>query len=302
MIKIYKQKINYHNLNGDFGKGTLWKLNPNTNRYFNDFGSFLAADYVEKNPDIFDDYTKQYILSEAKNKYPLGTKYKSLNTGMTFEIDKNTQLVWNELNKKSISDVNGGCLYYDGVWAEKVKHIDPSIKIGDKIYRIYPSGKKVLGIASAYVNYKYLIETDIKDFPVTHFWSLERYDDEGGVSKNSGYGLGSFMYEKAEPVMTTEDGKDVYKGGFYYFLDKSYNIHFVPIVTIKKDDDGTKRFASKEKAIEYVKLYKPKYSEDQINKAIESLFHTKLKEDNSVFGEVLKIGYRDAFFKHLNNE
>jgi len=77
----------------------------------------------------------------------------------------------------------------------EVIKLDPSIKVGNKIYRIWPSGKKTLGLACGYTNTFDYMNTKLE---VTHFWSLETYNKEGGVTTNNGFGLGNYAYEKVE--------------------------------------------------------------------------------------------------------
>lgn len=50
-MKTYKQKIKYHNLQGDFSKGTTWE--ERSMAYWNS-NVYLPKDFVEKNPDIFE--------------------------------------------------------------------------------------------------------------------------------------------------------------------------------------------------------------------------------------------------------
>lgn len=77
-----------------------------------------------------------------------------------------------------------------------------NIKVGDIIYRIYPSGAKKLGIAST-------IKREPGGFPYSWnnpedkwdaFFSLESYDKEGGQDLYDGYGVGfeKFKYIKCE--------------------------------------------------------------------------------------------------------
>jgi hypothetical protein len=78
------------------------------------------------------------------------------------------------------------------------------IMVGDFIYRIYPSGKKVIGIA-ANCNWTKLqpLTFEVKDREKewNGFYCLENYDLEGGVSKFSSYELGSkssYQYVKTK--------------------------------------------------------------------------------------------------------
>lgn len=77
------------------------------------------------------------------------------------------------------------------------------IKVGDLIYRIFPSGHKVVGVA-AHINKNADFPRSIKEIydctsrrkSWTGFFSLENYPYEGGVHKMDGYGKGNYEYEK----------------------------------------------------------------------------------------------------------
>lgn len=75
------------------------------------------------------------------------------------------------------------------------------IRVGDLIYRIYPSGKKILGIAATTSGWKmgqFPYRWDNNRSKWTSFVSLEQYDKEGGVNFLDGYGKSGekFKYEK----------------------------------------------------------------------------------------------------------
>jgi hypothetical protein len=77
---------------------------------------------------------------------------------------------------------------------------EPRFKCGQLIYRILPSGKKILGIAciSKYENRKFTINKEKSELNATHFYSLEMNSEDCGVSKNEIYGFGNYKYEVEE--------------------------------------------------------------------------------------------------------
>ena len=119
-MKTYKQKIKYHNLRGDFPKGTTWE--ERSMAYWNS-NVYLPKDFVEKNPDIFElDYTK--LLEEAHKRYPIGTKYISISPdtlGIKPTVRESFMCVSTTKGLVKITDGCGGSVYYDGKWAEIVK-------------------------------------------------------------------------------------------------------------------------------------------------------------------------------------
>lgn len=62
---------------------------------------------------------------------------------------------------------------------------------GQKVYRVYPSGKKVSGIACNWPQHQSIININEE---ATHFFSLESYDEDGVVIKDHVYGLGLNKY------------------------------------------------------------------------------------------------------------
>lgn len=191
---------------------------------------------------------------------------------------------WNGLNywiKNNYFDPKN----YPEYWEKVVDEI----KVGDYIWRVWPSGKKTLGIACAYSNSSY--DHDNKKLKFTHFWSLENYNHEGGVRKNEGYGaIGSnndYKYELAteseinkylesiKPIFTTEDGYDVFEKEILYtvgFTQKVDSADYYQIATMnmaytnKPNDEDYKWFKSREKATIWLEENKPQYSKkDMLN-------------------------------------
>lgn len=157
--------------------------------------------------------------------------------------------------------------------------VKDEIKVGDYIWRIWPSGKKTLGIACGFSDYKCDYKNTLLSF--THFWSLENYSSEGGVRKNEGYGKGDdeddYKYELAtdseinkylesiKPIFTTEDGVEMFEGNKYYavystWLCDAFNVSkFSPL-------SHTKNFSSRELANKYISENKPQFSKkDMMN-------------------------------------
>ncbi|HSH51636.1 MAG TPA: hypothetical protein VK982_07920, partial [Bacteroidales bacterium] len=197
----------------------------------------------------------------------------------------------------------------DGVWAEKINTtLDSSFEVGDKIYRVYPSGKKVFGIAAAFDKVTRRCTTDPNNSPVTHFISLETYNDEGGVQKSLGYGLGleKYKYEKA-PIFITDDGVELFNlDDTIYSVNKSQNYLTLSPRPVKKELGNVNipkymyNFSTKKAAEEWQENNKPKYSISDVEKAICNLWDGRLKTDDSAFGKALKEGFTRAFFKELN--
>lgn len=111
---------------------------------------------------------------------------------------------------------------------------------GQKVYRIYPSGKKVSGIACNWPLHHSIININEE---ATHFYSLESYNEEGGVIKDDVYGLGlnKYKYIPYEDIkkklvpFTWEDREDI-KGQWIKSKNSKEEIFILRIRQIK---DGT---------------------------------------------------------------
>lgn len=110
-----------------------------------------------------------------------------------------------------------------------------------------------------------------------------------------------------QPLFITDDGKELFLGDTFYSTDTKYTENEFIIRPYKIDEFFNKHiyknsFSTKEAAQKWIDENKPKYSKKQINHSINELFSPELSRDGSVFGDVLKEGYRTAFFKYLENE
>lgn len=169
-MKVYKQKIKYHNLQGDFPKGTIWE--ERSMAYWNS-NVYLPKDFVENNPDIFElDYTR--LLEEANKRYPIGTKYITANPStqnkatiigklcITSVLSEETV----KCNGIRITDGWGGSVYYDGKWAEIIKDPLFTTEDGVDIYEgdifWYPNIHvwKVYSTEANQKNIEYVIKTN----------------------------------------------------------------------------------------------------------------------------------------------
>lgn len=161
---------------------------------------------------------------------------------------------------------------YPEFWELVTKYIP---KINDKVYRIWPSGNKTLGI--------------IVECHGLKFKALENYSFEGGVQANDTYGIGDYKYElviksievKKEPLFKTEDDVDIYEGDEYYYLNNKmpfngsmFTIHRVPS-TLKINFDVAKsqgfvNFSTKKAAENWVKCHKPCLSLNEVLNIIQN--------------------------------
>lgn len=154
-MKTYKQKIKYHNLQGDFPKGTTWE--ERSTAYWSS-NVYLPKDFVEKNPDIFElDYTK--LLEEVHKRYPIGTKYISISPdtlGIKSTVRGRFMCVSTTKGLVKITDGYWGSVYYDGKWAEIVKEPLFTTEDGVDIYEgdeywvifIYYEPKRLIGVST----------------------------------------------------------------------------------------------------------------------------------------------------------
>lgn len=62
--------------------------------------------------------TKEELLAEAKRRYPVGTKYRSVLFGKKYESKFETEFC---IGLKSVWEKGGGTVYSDGKWAKIVK-------------------------------------------------------------------------------------------------------------------------------------------------------------------------------------
>lgn len=222
-----------------------------------------------------------------KNQYKLKKKYPSLfkdwEEGMIVSQGDRNGLYANfsPLNSK-YSDVQiqyQDIVNYPEFW-EKI--ID--IKVGQYINRIWPSGKKTLGRACNFFDYKYNYENTNLNF--THFYALEDYECEGGVRKNDGYGAfmgDDYKYELAteveineylesiKPLFTTEDGIELFDSEDMVYGVNSKQTQFTneTRICVSFSIGGEwKWFSSKEKRSEYIEENKHKYSKKDMISAI----------------------------------
>lgn len=195
-------------------------------------------------------------------------------------------------------ETDENCHYYNHNWFDPKLYpefwelVEENIKVGDYIWRVWPSGKKTLGIACGFSDYKYDYKNTSLSF--THFWSLENYDSEGGVRKNEGYGAGydedDYKYELAtdsevnkylesiKPILITEDGHGVFEKELLYtvgFTNKVDGADYYKIATInmkytnKPNDIDYKWFKSKDKAESWIEENKPQYSKKEVEEFLE---------------------------------
>ena len=77
-MKVYKFKFDYFTYKGNHKKED-YLIEKENDYYVNDspFHSFYK-EFVENNPDIFEECTKEWLLKEAEKRYPIGTKFKSI--------------------------------------------------------------------------------------------------------------------------------------------------------------------------------------------------------------------------------
>ena len=76
-MKVYKFKFDYFTYKGNHKKGD-YLIEKENDYHVNDspFHSFYK-EFVENNPDIFEECTKEWLLKEAEKRYPIGTKFRS---------------------------------------------------------------------------------------------------------------------------------------------------------------------------------------------------------------------------------
>lgn len=102
-----------------------------------------------------------------------------------------------------------------------------------------------------------------------------------------------------EPLFTTEDGVDIYKGDTFYYIPACIDWD-KPIGSHEAEENvtaynATVRFYDKKKAEQWVKEHKPQYSKADINRAFEE---SKLV---NTFGQAVGQIHKDTFFKELDN-
>lgn len=66
--------------------------------------------------------SKEELLEEAKRKYPIGTKFKSVRSGREFTVNSNTHKVHGELNNIDVDSIP--FLRYNGNWSEIISSPD----------------------------------------------------------------------------------------------------------------------------------------------------------------------------------
>lgn len=110
-----------------FSLNKIYKLNDN--KTINDEYAFIDnnGEYngmYYRNAEFFTPSTEQeYLLQIAKEKYPVGTRFKSVQTGVIFTVKTNSHRYVKYLNGTGI-DVEGvPYVYCEGKWAEVLKPI-----------------------------------------------------------------------------------------------------------------------------------------------------------------------------------
>jgi len=121
-MKVYKFKFDYFTDKSKFRKGEY--LTEKGDDYYvnnNPFNSFYKK-FVENNPDIFEECTKEWLLKEAKKRYPIGTKIKSLVDGKIKEVEGSPQFSFNGKDLICNTTSGGGAyLSMNNKWAEVVR-------------------------------------------------------------------------------------------------------------------------------------------------------------------------------------
>ena len=166
--------------------------------------------------------------------------------------------------------------------------------------------------------YSFTTKEKILEFRINKYDSSCIYivlDNQNNSAYSTKYTFDCFK-KVEQPLFTTEDGVDIYEGDIYYhikhiFSDYSDLLNPKGLIDIRYNKHVAKKdnilycspsFSTKEAAEKWIDENKSKYSKSNINKAIDSLFDPKLKDDKSVFGKTVMEGYRKAFFKELDNE
>lgn len=107
--------------------GSIYKA---YNKYINNvirIGSFSCNEFFK--PSTKEAFERQELLEEAKRRYPVGTRFKSVLSGKIYTI-KSTSYRW---IIKGIEVDDAPWVYYDGKWAEILTPLKISIKeIADK--------------------------------------------------------------------------------------------------------------------------------------------------------------------------
>jgi len=77
------------------------------------------------------------------------------------------------------------------------------IKPGDLIHRVYPSGRRTVGIAGTYTGIYEVVNGNIRFNPTgkfDRFYGLENHNYEGRMVAGDGFGHGyKYTYERVEP-------------------------------------------------------------------------------------------------------
>lgn len=133
-------------------------------------------------------------------------------------------------------------------------------------------------------------------------WTIKVFSLKDTMCFISGINI-MYIEKYKQPLFTTEDGVDIYEKQLFYYIGDSWNICLTQCL-FKGDGNfsKTKTFSTKNAAQKWIDENKPKYSKKAINNSINELFSPELSKDSSVFGEALMEGYREVFFKYLENE
>ena len=98
-------------------------------------------------------------------------------------------------------------------------------------------------------------------------------------------GLEQFKASKQRnPLFTTEDGKQIFKGDVYWYveLDNNFDITSTVACSSERQIDECKDFSTEPAAREYVRLNKPMYSLNDIGDAWEKLCHEAFTYDQLI--------------------
>jgi len=188
-MKVYKFKFDYYTDRGLHKKGKCVVEGKDSYKEEDAPSQSFYKEFVENNPDIFEECTKEWLLKEAERRYPIGTRFRS-----------------------AIED----CLHDDNI-VEVVEYEVPNsqyyyIREGSFKNSVYAITRK-MGIGACIYNGKtnkwaeivreplFTTEDGVDIYEGDEVWLLKRYnsDDRYIVSITS---WGEYFGNKGKPVST----------------------------------------------------------------------------------------------------
>lgn len=216
----------------------------------------LNKDYVENYPEFWEEMIpKEYEILSYKYKDTLVTKRDNGNYLSTEWKGKAIGATWEEVQE---------------FWIEGEHNIHSVKRLSDG--EIFSVGDKVVRrITENCPNPSIIIRT-ISSFHY-NFENYLCFEDENG---EKGFRVDLFA-KVVKPLFTTEDGVDIYRGDTYCKVNNQSDYSVVTGFIAEGAQDNYKglKFSTKERAEEYIKLNKPKYSLNDLVKVANRYAYIK---------------------------